>query len=337
MNHKLKDKDIALVIATYNRPEDVEQTLLNILKTKNRFGAIIIVDQSKDTKTKQVVKKYSSKLPLRYRYLNIPSADISMNMGIKEAIKDFKLILTSGDDVDFLEGYAQEMAREFSLYPKVMAIGGIDITQICDFKSLKSKLNNFFLSFFFLPFYERLKSRITGAYGHSTDYPEKEFIKDAQWIPGFNTCWRREVFPYALWPEIRGYNVIDDLQSSFMVYKKYGNNSLMISPKCRTIHRESKVARYPEKKRIFVNHEDHFSFFYLHFNNLPGRLKLIWSLTGIISGHALKFLIRPTKKNSLDLKYNLEAIKYCYFNRENIKNKKYRVFLDNNLNMLEGL
>lgn len=328
----LTKKDICLIMATYNRPGDINRTLNNLIETDNKFGKIIIVDQSKDNKTKKIVHYYKKRLNIRHIRANIPSADISMNIGIKIARKKFKLILTAGDDVDFLKGYADEIINEFNTYPEVMAIGGKEIIQDKDIK-FNSKILDFIFKIFFLPFKEDHKFRITGPYGHTTSVVINRPIRDIQWIPGCNMCAKSEVYQNYLWPEIKGYNVIDDIDSSYRIYKKYGKGSLIITPKCIVNHRHSQKARYDDKKRIFVNHEDHFSFYYMHFNNFSGTIKIILSLIGIIIGNLIICLLKPKKENLLILKYNIQGILYAYKHRQDIKNKNFRTFLNDDLSM----
>jgi len=334
---KLTEKDVCMIIATYNRAEDLNRTLSTLIKNKNIPGKIIIVDQSKDDKTKKVVGEYKKKLPVEYIYCKIPSADISMNMGIKKARNKFELILTTADDVDFLVGYIKSALKEFNKHQEVMAIGGTNTLEEYNFTKLSSKLNNLLFKIFFLPFKENHKFRIIGPYGNTSSPKVEKEIKDAEWIPGFNMTTRSEVYKDYLWPEIRGYNVIDDIDSSYSIYRKYGKGSLVITPKCKVFHRFSQAARYAEKKRIFVNHEDHFSYYYRHFKNFGGTIKLIISLVGIILGNAIRLLIKPNKNNFLNLKFNIGAIAYCIKHKEDIKNKRYRTFLNKDLSMKDRL
>lgn len=334
MKNKLDEKDICLIIATYNRAEDIEKTLLTLIRENNIPGKIVIVDQSKNDRTFKIIMKYKKRLPIEYIFCDIPSADISMNMGIKKYKDKFKLLLTAGDDVDFLKDYLKEMLKEFNIHPKVMAIGGVDNPIAYDFKKIKNKISNLIFKIFFLPFKEDHKFRITGPYGYtSSPFINKE-IRDAQWIPGFNTCWRSEVYNAYLWPEIKGYNIIDDIDSSYYVYKKWGKGSLIMAPKCRVYHRHSDVERYVEKKRIFVNHEDHFSYLFMHFNNFTGILKLFLSILGIIFGNFIRSAAKPNKNNFNALIFNLEAIIYCFKHLKDIKNKKFRNFLNKDLSMI---
>jgi glycosyltransferase involved in cell wall biosynthesis len=127
MEKRLTKKDICLCIATYNRSDDIKKTLESLQKNKNIPGEIVIIDQSKNDKTKIVCREYKrKKFPIKYLYIDTPSADISMNIGLKYAREKYPLIATAGDDVDFLEGYFEEILKIFNKDSKIMAAGGID-------------------------------------------------------------------------------------------------------------------------------------------------------------------------------------------------------------------
>ncbi|MEM4259540.1 MAG: glycosyltransferase [Candidatus Pacearchaeota archaeon] len=329
----MNEKDICLVIPTYNRSEDIDRTLSTIIKNKNSFGEIIIVDQSKDSKTKDIVSRYSKYLPIKYIFSSQPSSSIAENIGVKEGKKKHKLIAISGDDVDFLPGYTKEMVNIFNKNPKIIGVGGIDTKSMTAKPTFKNKLASIAMSLFFLPAKGINKFTITGPYGCNGSYFVDEDVKDAEWIPGFNNCFRREVYENYSFPEIKGYNVLEDIDCSYTIYRKYGPGSLLITPRCKVVHRESPKARYPEKKRIFANHEDHFYFYYRHFNNFIGTIKMIWALFGIMLGNSLRFLVKPNKGTFSSLKYNIQGIIYSYRNRDLIKKGKLRKFLDDNLAM----
>lgn len=337
-NKKLTTKDICIIIPTYNRPKDIDRTLSLLIKNKNIPGKIIIIDQSKDDKTRKVVEEYKKKLPIDYIFSNIPSSSISVNLTIDKLKKEgwkYDFLVTLADDVDLLEGYFDEIIRIFK-NPRIMAIGGAESKQEkYNFIKIKNKLSNFFLRIFFLPYKKDHKFKITGPYGHTGSPEIKKPINDAEWIPGFNTCFRKKIFEWYKMPDIIGYNVLEDIDISHSVYKKYGKGSLVISPKAKAHHRYSNVARYNEKKRIFVNHEDHFSFYYKYYHNFFGTLKMLWSLFGLILGNIFRVFIKPNKVNFLNLKYNVQGILYSYKNKENIKKKKYRLFLNDDLSMKE--
>jgi glycosyltransferase involved in cell wall biosynthesis len=337
MEKRLTKKDICLCIATYNRSDDIKKTLESLQKNKNIPGEIVIIDQSKNDKTKIVCREYKrKKFPIKYLYIDTPSADISMNIGLKYAREKYPLIATAGDDVDFLEGYFEEILKIFNKDSKIMAAGGIDTAKDTPvFGKEEGKFFKIFFKIFFLPYKKKNSFSITGPYGHTLTNDVDRVLKNVQWIPGFNCVWRSEVYKDYLWPEIIGYNVLDDIESSYHVYKKYGKGSLAITPTAKVFHRRSHVSRYGERKRIFVNHEDHFTYYYTHFYNFSGTMKLIWSLFGIILGNSIRATFGRKKEYWLNFKYNLEAIKYCYNNKHLIKQNKKRLFLNKDLSMKE--
>ena len=52
----LKEKDACILIPTYNRPEDLERLLKSIILQKEHPAKLIIIDQSKNEKTKNIVQ-----------------------------------------------------------------------------------------------------------------------------------------------------------------------------------------------------------------------------------------------------------------------------------------
>ncbi len=326
---KLTEKDICIVIATYNRAEDIDRTLSTLIKNKNIPGKIIVIDQSKDNKTKKIVEKFKKNLPIEYVFSKIPSSSIAKNKGINLAKKKFELILILDDDVDLFENYFKEALKEFNKRPNLKCLSGVDMRK----NKIPSKLSTIWLRLFFLPYLKKNKVKVTGPYGNSIIANITKIIEDVEWIQGFNMFFRKKAFNNYSLQEIKGYNVIEDVDSSYRLFKKYGAGSLIITPKCKTYHRYSNIARYNERKRIYVNHEDHRYILYKYFPGLKNRIKFYWSILGIILGHLIRSLIKPTIQNRTYLKYNFNAIIYAYKNRNNIKKGIMREFLKKNLSM----
>ena len=334
----LTKKDMAIVIATYNRHEEVERTLKIMKKNRNVPKIIFIIDQSKDGKTKGIVKSYSSSLPVHYVLLKTPSSSIAKNIGINKSKKaGAKLILIVDDDVDLNLGYLNTMLYEFNSNPELMGATASDVPENYKLHSLKNILANIYFKFFFLPHKEDHKFRMLSPYGNTSSPIVNKTISDAAWLLGFNMCYRAEVFRDYKMPESRGYNVLEDIDSSYYTFKKYGSGSLAVLPSGLVWHRFSPTARYEEKKRIFVNHEDHFYFYYTYFKSSLDTFKFYWSILGILIGNSFRLISKPKKENYLHLKYIIQAIAYCYKHRNEIKNGKLRKFLNDDLSMKEKL
>ena len=71
----------SLVIATYERPDDLEVTLAGIAAQLNPPREIIIVDSSPDDRTRELAGRWKARLPLRYEHSLAKSAAQQRNHG----------------------------------------------------------------------------------------------------------------------------------------------------------------------------------------------------------------------------------------------------------------
>ena len=73
VNKRLTEKDVCLIIPTYNRADDVYRTLSKLMENKNIPGKVIIIDQSKNDLTRKVVSNFNKKtVVLSYRaFMNV--------------------------------------------------------------------------------------------------------------------------------------------------------------------------------------------------------------------------------------------------------------------------
>lgn len=328
-------KDIGIVIPTYNRAEDVDKTLSFLLENDNIPAGIYVVDQSPNDKTRQVVENAKKSFDnINFIKCKIASTAKASNIGIEKAKKKHKIVLMLDDDVDCFPGFLDGLLGEFNSNNKIYGVAawgpGNELKNYSHFLRFIQKI---ILNFFLLPSKINNKFMVLGPYGNTGSYIRKQRISDAQWLPGVNMCYRREVFEDYKIPESKGYNLLQDIDVSYHTFRKYGKGSLVITDKAEVRHRGSQVERYPNSKLAFVSQEDRFIFYYRYFHNFPGTLKLIWSIFGLILLKSLSFIFKPNKKNFLDLKYFISSLSYNIKNRENIKKGEYRLFLDNDYNL----
>ena len=64
----------SLVIATFERPDDLAITLNGVTNQRRKPVEIIIIDSSRDEKTKELCGKWDGDIPLRYVFSNARSA-----------------------------------------------------------------------------------------------------------------------------------------------------------------------------------------------------------------------------------------------------------------------
>lgn len=313
-------KDISVVIPTYNRSKDILETL-NSLGHFKELKEIIIVDQSTSEDTKELIKSLRNK-KIKYLYSKIPSITRARNLGVKNASEKSKIICFIDDDVTLGKNYFSEMLKIFNSNSDAKAAGAFFHIEDLSFLG---KIENIIKKLFFIRYYEN-NARIISAYGNT--YPSKlTKIITAQWLPGVNMAYNKEIFKEQEFDEnLLGYTVAEDIDFSYRLFKKYPE-SIFITPFADIIHRASVVEREPTERMSYINQVDHF---YFNFKNLNKSLKqkiiFFWSLFGISFLRTLNLVIKPSKTNYLKLKYFFKSIKYCIKNKDLIKAGKVRNF-----------
>lgn len=312
---------ISIVIPTYNRSEDLRITLSALNSNLHLIKEVIIVDQSKNDETKNLIKSLKNS-KIKYIFSKIPSITIARNIGAKNASKESDIICFIDDDVTLKKEYFKEILKVFKEHPESKAVAGY-----CQ-SEYYNPLENFSKGIFLLGNLEnKERARIVSAYGNT--YPRKlKRVVNSQWIPGVNMCYRKEVLKEQKFDEnLLGYTVAEDIDFSYRLYKKYPS-SLVITPFAKLSHRASTVERTPTEKMAYINQIDHFYFF---FKNLNGgyldKIKFTWSLFGIGLLRTLNLLIKPGKISFLKWRYFLKSLYYCLTNLNKIKEGKVRDFL----------
>jgi len=341
----LTKKDIVILTATINRPDDLEMTIKGVVENGNIPGKMIILDQSKDNKTKKLVEKYAKKYKfIEYTHHKIPGKNIALNKVMDKLKKSakYKVLCVMDDDVVLQKGYFDAVLREFNSNEHIKGVGAVELRK--DFKeinynSLKFKLNCLIFDFFKLSHKENHKLRMLGPYGNTSTHKLEKDIRDCAWLPGFVSTYRFDVFKNYRLPEQIGREIIQDIDMGYYTYLKYGKGCLVIPKDAKAVHNFSETGRFGniDKRRIFVNHEDHFTFFFRYFNNFSGRIKMIWEIFWILFLMTGNAAAKPNKDNILKLKYNFEAIKYCIKYKDKIKKGENRMFLNPDMAMRDDI
>ncbi len=121
--------EISVIICTYNRAEILGETLnswISLIHTGPDVE-LIIVDNNSTDHTKQVVDSFFPLCPNPLRYVCEPRVGLShaRNKGIVEARG--AIVAFVDDDVDFTEGWLNEMLKAFRSHPEVSCVGGNSI------------------------------------------------------------------------------------------------------------------------------------------------------------------------------------------------------------------
>ena len=100
----------SIIVPVYNRPREIDELLESLTKQhfSDDFEVLIVEDGSSDT-SEYLIKKYRSKLDLRYFYKENTGAGASRNFGMQRAKGTFFIILDS--DVLVPKQYLSEVAK----------------------------------------------------------------------------------------------------------------------------------------------------------------------------------------------------------------------------------
>lgn len=322
MKRSYGTKDISIVIPTYNRPKDLQNTLQSLKFISKSIREIIVVDQSKNSDTKRLIKSIKIK-NLKYIFSNIPSITKARNLGVKYTYSKSRIICFLDDDVTLDKSYFEEIIKIFNSHENAKAVAGYTQTKrenkVSPFENLLRKL-------FFLGHLEKGKARIIGAYGNT--YPSSlSRVINVQWLPGVNMAYKKEVFKEQQFDEnLIGYTVAEDIDFSYRLYKKYPF-SLYLTPKARLVHRVSMVERVPTERMSYINQVDHFYFFFKNFeSSYINNLKFIWSLYGITLLRTVQYFTSFKNKDLLKLRFFISSLWYCCTHILKIKKGKVREF-----------
>jgi len=323
---KYKLKDISVIIPTYNRSSEISETL-NCLK-ESKIREIIIIDQSTiDSEVKNIKELCESfSIPgvaIKYVHSDFPSTACARNKGLDCSDTHSKIICYLDDDVSVKKNYFETIISKFNNYPNLYGVAGFRYYPVSDLQYIFDLL---FLTPFFLRNYDRDACRVLSPY--SNTYPIN-LNKDiyAQWFPGFNTAYKKEILQkYKFDSNLGGYSLAEDLEFSYSLFLK-NKEALLLTPDTLVEHRYSQIERANIKKISYINQVDHF-YFYWKYRDSFSKTKHYWSILGIFLLRTLKML--DLKKDSaLYWYYFILSLKYCLTNKEKIIKGDVRSCLNN--------
>lgn len=119
-NQRLK---ITIIIAIYNRKEELQELLYSLIKQTDKNFEIIVVDDGSEKKLETIVSSYANELDIKYFYKNNSGAGLSRNYGARHASGNYYIFLDSDCIVptNYIENVRNELKRNY-----VDAWGGAD-------------------------------------------------------------------------------------------------------------------------------------------------------------------------------------------------------------------
>ncbi len=215
----------SLVIATFERPDDLRITLDGVLAQRRQPSEIIIVDSSRDERTKALCAAYSGSIPLRYIFSDARSAAKQRNQGSELVSPDSRVIGFMDDDITL---YPETCSQVLGVFDRDAEgkVGGISVRIDDIHRPAPSGLTRLYLRIqagFSHPTYG---GRLFGpginclpTYDEETE--ENGTLIRADWLNSGCVFYRREPFLREMFPAFDGYSFMEDVHCSARIGKTH--------------------------------------------------------------------------------------------------------------------
>lgn len=230
-----KKSEIALVIATKDRPEDLKNLLKSLEKQTILPSETIVVDGS-DKPVKNLIQEYSN---LNIKYLRVlpPSATRQRNAGFKAVSKNISFIGFLDDDI-VLKGDSVEEIMNFWNKAK-KNIGGVSLNQVNHPALFASNMKKSVCSSR-MNLYSSIRGKVMKS-GFTTMIGTITKLIYTDWLPTTASVWRREVLEKYRFDEwFKGYSYLEDLDLSYRVRKEW---KLVVVPDAKYNHYPAETGR----------------------------------------------------------------------------------------------
>ncbi|MBI5641482.1 MAG: glycosyltransferase [Nitrospirae bacterium] len=209
---------ISFVIATKDRPHDLESLLKNLADQACRPDQLIIVDASK-TSNEAMTKRYSSCFDLQYiKYTASPSASAQRNAGIRAVRNDIDLVGFLDDDVVLEKGAMGAMLFFWQTTPEDVAGCAFNLRNFEPAGAEGFKHTGLAQM---LGLYSRKKGVVMPSGWQTMIGTVGETIY-VEWLPIGASVWRRQIFDLFQFEEyFSGYSYLEDLDFSYSVSRRY--------------------------------------------------------------------------------------------------------------------
>jgi len=221
------DLVVSVVIPTINRENELEEVLNSLLEQKLNPNEILVIDDSINENTKNLVEKLMPlflkknvmlRLIRNYRKKSLTAA---RNVGVKHSIGDIVLFLD--DDVVLDTDYLYAIMNIYRLFPNAKAVQGYWGDQIKDGAVFRMK--NILCNFLFLMSYKKDQCNVMSSFNAIYPSPLTKVI-NCQWLSGCNQSYKRVLFEKFDYDEhLFGYSLGEDLDFSYRIYKNLFNAS----------------------------------------------------------------------------------------------------------------
>jgi glycosyltransferase involved in cell wall biosynthesis len=229
----------SLVIATFERPDDLAVTLAAITEQIHAPAEVIVVDSSGDERTRQFCEASKWNFPVRWIHSEAKSAAMQRNQGAELANPDSEILGFVDDDITMYPQTCLEICKVFAA-DQDEAIGGIAVRIDEIQRSTPSRLTRFYYWLQAGYRHATYGGRLFGpainclpCYSEPTE--ESGDLIRAEWLNSGCVFYRREPFLREKFPAFDGYSFMEDVHCSARIAKTH---RLYFHTRARCSHRD---------------------------------------------------------------------------------------------------
>lgn len=324
---------ISVVIPTLSRPKHLRNVIQSILAQTRLPDEVIVVDQSDDSETENLITKERSvlneKVNLKYIFEKEKSASHARNVGWRAATG--QLVLFVDDDMILDTRHISEMLRVYHDHPHAVGVQGIWSGWPYDWPTWKTRasfipiLLNYIRKVFFLSHWEKDSQRILPSGGNIVvPYPLTKTI-EAEVILTALASFRKALDGDVWWDEnLKGYSWGEE-SFTIRLNRRYPH-SLYVTPFAKAIHDISSVGR-PQRKKLYyimTQYELH-NFYNYYINPLDGSslrnwTAFFWKIVGQIT---LLVTSSNRKEDRIRLFYTVQSYLWALSHFNEVRTGKF--------------
>lgn len=231
----------SIIIATYNRPQELENCIKSIISQKKTPDEIVIVDDGELIECPFYAEVITLGIEYDYIKKDNPGLTASRNRGIEVVTGDIVIFLD--DDIVLDKEFINELLKVYDS-DKNKEVGGVG-GFVANRKKLKTKnyIRKIYDSIFLISGFSEGRSLPSGfftEYGSTWTLTTK--VKEVEFLSGCVMSFRREVFHDFLFDTdvYVKHSIGEDKDFSYRVSKQY---KLLLNPMAKVLHLESPKMR----------------------------------------------------------------------------------------------
>ena len=207
--------NISVIICTKDRADDLYRLLECLAAQKRAPDEVIIIDASRNEKTKDMLEQKSDNLPLDVIYRKTdPGLTRQRNTGI--GLSRGEYVFFFDDDVILEKEFIETICDTFHR-SRGLGVGGIT-GRIVNIRASQRSWESLFKKVFFLSDFGKGRVKLSGLPSIKID-DEPGFVES---LSGGCTAYLKEVFDQFRFDEkLKGYAYLEDVDFSYRVGKKY--------------------------------------------------------------------------------------------------------------------